>query len=255
VLVTGGARGIGAATASAAAAMGAAVVLVDRLGDVLSHTAASIALSGGHVATVVGDVRDPATVEATVDLAIGRFGRIDGVVNNAGGGFWAPFERVSAKGQAALVDENFTQVTHVVRAALPHLGRGASIVNVTSIEAHRAGPGFALYSAMKAAVENLSKSLALELAARGIRVNCVAPDMIPTPGDEGLAADSGALLDDAYSPQPLDGPGQPEDVAHAICYLLTDLARFVTGSTIHVDGGTFAASGWRRRLADDSYSL
>ena len=182
MLVTGGARGIGAATASAAAAMGAAVVLVDRLGDVLSHTAASIALSGGHVATVVGDVRDPATVEATVDLAIGRFGRIDGVVNNAGGGFWAPFERVSAKGQAALVDENFTQVTHVVRAALPHLGRGASIVNVTSIEAHRAGPGFALYSAMKAAVENLSKSLALELAARGIRVNCVAPDMIPTPG-------------------------------------------------------------------------
>ena len=106
---------------------------------------------------------------------------------------WRAFLDVSEKGQDALVRENFAQVTNCIRAAAPLMttGRG-SIINITSIEAHRAGPGFAIYSAMKAAVANLTKSLALELGERMIRVNCIAPDVIPTPGIGELAGEDAA---------------------------------------------------------------
>jgi NAD(P)-dependent dehydrogenase (short-subunit alcohol dehydrogenase family) len=157
------------------------------------------------------------------------------LVNNAGGGFQAPFLELSPNGQSALVDENFTSVTHFVRACVPWMMQGGSIVNLTSIEAHRAGPGYAVYSAMKAAVANLTKSLALELGDRRIRVNCIAPDVIPTPGVGELDART-----------PLDRRGRPDDVAGAAVFLASDLSAFVTGTTLHVDGGNHAAGGWRR---------
>ena len=100
--------------------------------------------------------------------------------------------------------------------------RGGSIVNVTSIEAHRAGPGFAVYSAMKAAVENLTKSLALELAERRIRVNCIAPDMIPTPGDAGLSIEAAAAERD-WSKTVLPDMGHADDCAAAVVYLAARL--------------------------------
>ncbi|MFN8052490.1 MAG: SDR family oxidoreductase [Acidimicrobiales bacterium] len=253
-VVTGAAQGIGAATARALARFGADVALVDKL-DTVADTGAAVEALGRRAVTVVGDVRDPEVVDATIAAAVNAYGSIDILVNNAGGGFWAPFPDVSAKGEAALIAENFTQVTSCVRAALPHLVEGASIVNVTSIEAHRAGPGFAVYSAMKAAVENLSKTLALELAPRGVRVNCVAPDMIPTPGDAGLAETSGAMTDDAYERTPMARMGSVEDAAAAIVFLAGDLSRFVTGTTLHLDGGNFAASGWRRRSGSGDYTL
>jgi NAD(P)-dependent dehydrogenase (short-subunit alcohol dehydrogenase family) len=117
---------------------------------------------------------------------------------------------------------------------MPSDGR-ASIVNITSIEAHRAGPGFAIYSAMKAALASLTKSLALELGDRRIRVNCVAPDVIPTPGVGEMPVKT-----------PLPFAGHVDDVAGAVIYLASDLGRFVTGTTIHVDGGNLAAGGWGR---------
>lgn len=254
-LVTGAARGIGAATAVALARFGADVGMVDREGDDLASTVDAVESLGRTCVAVVGDVRDPDVVATVVDATVDRLGRIDVLVNNAGGGFWAPFLDVSPKGEAALIAENFTQVTSCVRAAVPHMSAGSSIVNVTSIEAHRAGPGFGIYSAMKAGVENLSKTLALELAPQGVRVNCVAPDMIPTPGDAGLAEASGALLDAAYAPSPMGGMGSVDDAAAAIVFLAGDMARFVTGATLHLDGGTFAASGWRRRTDGDAWAL
>jgi NAD(P)-dependent dehydrogenase (short-subunit alcohol dehydrogenase family) len=253
-IVTGAARGIGAATAMAFARFGAHVVGVDKLADELDDTFHQIREISPSARAVVGDVRESEVVDATVACALDQFGRIDILVNNAGGGFWAPFVEVSEKGQLALINENFTQVAAFVRAAVPHMD-GGSIINVTSIEAHRAGPGFAVYSAMKAGVENLSKSLALELAPSNIRVNCVAPDMISTPGDEVLQAQSAALSDDRYAPQPLSESGVPDDVASVICFLASDMARFVTGASLHVDGGTFAASGWRRRHGESTYLL
>lgn len=253
--MTGAAQGIGAATALALARFGAHTVLVDREADGLAATAAQVEALGRTCATVAGDVRDHAIVAELVDTAVTRHGRIDVLVNNAGGGFYSPFDGISPKGEAALIAENFTQVTDCIRTARPHFAAGASIVNVTSIEAHRAGPGFGIYSAMKAAVENLTKTLALEFAADGIRVNCVAPDMIPTPGDAGLADASGALLGGDTHPTPLGEMGDADDAAAAIVFLAGDMARFITGATLHLDGGTFAASGWRRRRDATTWSL
>ena len=99
---------------------------------------------------------------------------------------------------------------------------------------------------MKAAVANLTRTLALELAEDRIRVNAIAPDMIPTPGDAGLIEDSGAMSAVEWAPTPWPDVGDPDDVAAAVVFLAGPMSRFVTGSTIHVDGGTFAASGWKR---------
>lgn len=248
-VVTGAARGIGRATAEALARFGADVAICDRDRSGLAETAGMIEAAGRRVHAAELDVRDRVAVTRFVTDAAVELGPIDIVVNNAGGGFHADFLDTSPKGQAALVDENFSSVTHVVRAAVPVMAPdGGAIVNVTSVEAHRAGPGFAVYSAMKAAVANLTKSLAMELAERRIRVNCVAPDMIPTPGDADLAADSAAMeLQRSYDMKPLPYDGHADDCAAAVIYLAGDLGRFVTGTTVHVDGGTHAAGGWRRR--------
>lgn len=254
-VVTGAAQGIGAATARALARFGAQLALVDKLGEELEKVVREVEALGARCVQVIGDVRDRAVVDELVEVTVGAFGRLDVLVNNAGGGFFAPFTEVTPSGQNALVDENFTQVTHCVRAALPHMTDGGSIVNVTSIEAHRAGPGFGIYSAMKAAVESLSKTLALELAPRRIRVNCVAPDVIPTPGDAALADAAEAMSDADFASQPMLDDGTPEAVAAVIVFLAGGLSSFVTGSTVHVDGGTYAASGWRRRIADGAYRL
>lgn len=232
-IVTGAAVGIGRAVAMSLAAFGAQVAACDRDADNLATV--------GAAHTSVLDVRDAAAVDAFVAEVGDRFGRVDVLVNNAGGGFHAMLLDVSAKGQQALVDENFTSVTNFVRATVPLMTEGGSIVNITSIEAHRAAPGYAIYSAMKAAVANLTKSLSLELADRRIRVNCIAPDDIPTPGVGQLVG--GTSLPDL---------GDVSDVAGATLFLAGDLSRFVTGTTIHVDGGNWAAGGWRR-LPDGSF--
>ena len=222
-IVTGAAQGIGRAIAQAYAAFGATVAACDR-------DQAGLATLDVPIKEVL-DVRDGDAVVRWV----GAMERVDVLVNNAGGTFASPFLDVGLKGQQALVDENFTSVTHFVRACAPLMRDGGSIINVTSIEAHRAGPGFAVYAAMKAAVENLTKSLALELGERRIRVNCIAPDDIPTPGVGPLAVKT-----------PLPNQGHVDDVAGAAVFLAGDLSRFVTGTTIHVDGGNWAAAGWHR---------
>ncbi len=252
-LVTGAARGIGRSTAIALARFGADVAICDRLPDELAETAATIRASGRDVLDAVLDVRDTAAVDSWITEIEADWTTLDVLVNNAGGGFVSAVADLSANGQAALIAENFTQVVDVTRRCLPLMRAAgatgdASVVNVTSVEAHRAGPGFGIYSAMKAAVANLTRTLALELATDRIRVNAVAPDMIPTPGDAGLIDDSGALTATDWAPTPWPERGSSADVAATIVWLAGPMSRFVTGTTVHVDGGTFAASGWKRPL-------
>ena len=237
-VVTGAAVGIGRGVALALAAYGAHVAACDRDADNLATLADDIESRGRRCVTGVLDVREPEQVASFLETVADALGHVDVLVNNAGGGFRANFADVSLKGQSSLVRENFDSVTYFIRGVLPLMpAEGGSIVNITSIEAHRAAPGFAIYSAQKAAVASLSKSLALELGDRRIRVNCVAPDVIPTPG-------VGELPASASTPLPVHG--DVDDVAAAVAFLAGDLARFVTGTTLHVDGGNVAAGGWHR---------
>ena len=246
VVVTGAAGGIGRATARACAAFGADIAMCDRDVAGLAAAADEVRAEGRRAVTGVLDVRDADAVAAHLASVGAEFGRVDVLVNNAGGGFAAPFLDVSAKGHDALVHENFTSVTHFVRGCVPLMPAGGSIVNITSVEAHRASPNFAIYAAMKAAVESLTRTLALELADRRIRVNCVAPDAIPTDGDAALiAAVQGDAPRTPYA-TPLPFEGEPDDCAAAIVFLASSMARFITGTTIHVGGGTDAARGWHR---------
>lgn len=260
-LVTGAAQGIGAATALALARFGADVAVIDKEPDGLAETAATIENMGREAPSMVADVRDRHSVEEWVDDLSSVWPSLNILVNNAGGGFVSPVCDLSPNAQAALIAENFTQVADVTRLCRPLLVRGAdcpggsAIVNITSIEGHRAGPGFGVYSAMKAAVANLTRTLALELSDERIRVNAIAPDMIPTPGDDQLTADSQAISEPGFRPTPWPEVGDPDDIAATVIWLAGPMSRFVTGTTIHVDGGTFASSGWRKRLSDGNWVL
>jgi NAD(P)-dependent dehydrogenase (short-subunit alcohol dehydrogenase family) len=257
-LVTGAARGIGRATAIALARFGADVAVCDRLGDELAGTVAEIEALGRQAPQAVLDVRDTPAVQTWIGELDQHWGRLELLVNNAGGGFFADVVDISAGGQAALMAENFTQVADVTRSCVPMLAAGAAgehgvaggaaIVNITSVEAHRAGPGFGIYSAMKAGVASLTRTLALELSEQRIRVNAIAPDMIPTPGDAGLIADSEAMSATEWAPTPWPDEGHADDIAAAVIWLAGPMSRFVTGTTVHVDGGTLASSGWKRSL-------
>lgn len=234
-IVTGAARGIGRATALALARAGAKLAVCDRDGDALAYACEEFAALGVDFHAGALDVRDSGAVVDFVAGATAHLGKPAIVVNNAGGTFRTPFLELSAGGESALIDENFRSVTNLVRATAKLMTDGGSIINVTSIEAGRAAPGYAVYAAMKAAVENFTKSLALELADRAIRVNCVSPDAIATEGTGPIELDT-----------PVGRAGTPEDVANAVMFLASPRAAFITGTTMHVDGGTAAAGGWHR---------
>jgi 3-oxoacyl-[acyl-carrier protein] reductase len=240
-VVTGAAQGLGRAIAIGFAEVGADVAICDRNVEGMEATAEAVRALGRACTATELDVR---SVDG-VNEWIGAMGRIDVLVNNAGGGFHAHFDAMNDKGQKALMDENFISVTACIRAALPHFGDGGSIINVTTVEAFRGSPGFSIYGAMKAGVEHLSRSLALELSARGIRVNTIAPDGMDTEGEAVLMAESGAS--NTYRDQLALGAGHAADAAGPAVFLASDASRYVTGTTIHVDGGSDAARGWRKQ--------
>ena len=237
VLVTGAARGLGRAMALGFAEVGAHLALCDRLADELAATVSDVEDTTQPCTSAVLDVRDTAAVETWV----ASLGRVDVLVNNAGGTFHGAFLDASANAQQSLVNENFTSVTNFVRACVPKMTNGGSIINVTSVEAYRGSPGFGTYGAMKAAVEHLTRTLALELSDRGIRVNTIAPDGLPSAGEAGLQVGS----DDYGAKIPL-GLGWSTDICGPAIFLASRASRYMTGTTLHVDGGTDAARGWTR---------
>jgi NAD(P)-dependent dehydrogenase (short-subunit alcohol dehydrogenase family) len=243
-IVTGAAVGIGRSAAIALARFGADVAICDRDVEGMAATAEQIQSTGRKTLSDEVEVRETDQVESFLASVAATFGHVDVLVNNAGGGFYASFLEVAPKGQEALIRENFGSVTSFIRGTVPLMEPGGSIINITSIEAHRAAPGYAVYSAMKAGVANLTKTLALELGPRLIRINCIAPDVIPTPG-------TGPMPDPPTTPLPR--MGHADDVAGAVVWLAGPLSSFVTGTTVHVDGGNLAAAGWRRQ-PDGSYT-
>ncbi|MFG1942527.1 SDR family NAD(P)-dependent oxidoreductase [Nonomuraea sp. NPDC048826] len=199
-VVAGAARGVGRAIAEALAGFGARVAACDRDRPV------------GDLAMTVRP-GDPMAAEVFAQAVADRWGRVDVLVTGAGGSFAAPFDELAARDEQALTDENFGQVTALIRRMLPLMHAGGAIINVSSGEARRAAPGLAVYGAMKAALESLTATLAVELGPRGIRVNAIALGELPAGGEE---------------------PAGAQDAAAVAVFLAGDLARSVTGTTVRV---------------------
>ena len=243
-VVTGGASGIGLATARALAAQGAAVAVLDLAPDGVA----------GPLLGLQADVGDDASVRAAVDTAATRLGGIDILVNNAGIGAAGTVEDNPDEQWHRVLDVNVLGMVRATRAALPHLRRSAhaSVVNTCSIAATAGLPQRALYSASKGAVLSLTLAMAADHVREGIRVNCVNPGTADTPWVSRLldAADDPeaerAALD---ARQPLGRLVTAEEVAAAIVYLASPAAASVTGTALAVDGGI---QGLRLRPVDRS---
>jgi NAD(P)-dependent dehydrogenase (short-subunit alcohol dehydrogenase family) len=245
-LVTGGAGGLGGAVTRDLAANGVHVAVIDIDPE---STTALIEDLGEEAIVHTGDVRDSASLAALFGAVDDRWGRLHTLVNVPGGTFHAAFVDTRPKGWDALLRLNLMHVLEACSLAIPRMqkgGRGGSIVNMTTIECHRAAPGFAVYSAAKAAVEQFGRTLAVELAPDNIRVNNVAPDYTPTPNMlriAGVGAPSEAPFGKRIS-IPMARGGEPRDVSGCVLFLASALSSYMTGTTLHPDGGTYASSGW-----------
>jgi NAD(P)-dependent dehydrogenase (short-subunit alcohol dehydrogenase family) len=249
-VVTGGAGGLGWPIARDFAKAGMPVAICDRDADAIAAVGDELRSSGVPNVIVHADVREPEAMAAFFDEVDRRLGRVDVLVDVPGGGFVTPLMKTNAKGWQALIRQNFTYVLDTTQHAVRRMQAqesGGSIIYITSIEAHRAVPNRAVYGAMKAALTNLAKTLALELGADGIRVNTVAPDFFPTPATApSIFAEEGTAQNTFMTTTsiPLRRTGNGEDLSGCLLFLASELARYVTGTTIHVDGGTLASSGW-----------
>jgi NAD(P)-dependent dehydrogenase (short-subunit alcohol dehydrogenase family) len=249
-VVTGGAGGIGAATARLFADHGAQVVIADIDAELAQLTAEQITASGGSAFAAVTDVRDASQVAELARSVLERHGRVDVLVNNVGHWLRHPGNFVDTDPQ--LWDDlylvNLHHVFLVTHAFLPAMigRRSGAIVNVSSVEGLRGYPEDPVYAAFKAAVIHFTRSLAVQVGRDGVRVNAIGPDVtesLQVPYSQWLSAE-----EQTQWPQwvPVGRMGLPEDQAQVILFLASDLSAFVTGHTIPTDGGTGAAGGWFR---------
>ncbi len=241
-IVTGGNAGIGEAIGCVFAQEGAAVVLTGRRKEELDRVMRRIEQSGGRGVGVAGSVTDDAHAREAVAQCLRAFGRLDILVNNAGiGDFGRPLHEVDDTTWHQMLDVNVTGIFRMSRAAVPELikGGGGSIINISSIASLVGIPMSSAYSASKGAVDALTRAMALDYAAAGIRCNVMNPGLVETPMAAPLLADKERAAQ-VLSAYPLGRPGRPEEIAHLAVYLASDESAWVTGASFPIDGGMTA---------------
>lgn len=267
-VVVGGAVGIGRAVSLALAEAGVDVAFCDLDGAAILSTSAEITALGRRVLGVIADATVPEHLRTFYEQVEEFFDGIEVVVNVVGGVLMEPLMDKSPESCADDIQRNFGYVIESTRHAVPLLRRsrsGACIINFTSIEAHRAAGGFAVYAGAKAATTNFSKAMAWELGPEGIRVNVIAPDTTDSPGNRKALPERVLAMNAAVPLEwwaktfemyiPLRVPPSTDDLANAVLFLASDLARSITGQVLHVDGGTGAALGMMRWPDDGGITL
>jgi 3-oxoacyl-[acyl-carrier protein] reductase len=235
-LITGATGGIPRATAALFRGLGAHLVLTDLDQGALDACAAGLPAGPGRVATARVDVTRPAEMDAAMALAGREFDGLDILVTGAGLYLEQEVATMTDAQWRQTLAVNLDGVFHACRAAMPLLREGGSIVNIASMAGHRGSVRHAHYAACKAAVLGFTRSLVHELSPRGVRANCVSPGIIATPMTEAVMAQNGPTL---IANTPMRRFGTPEEVASVIAFLASPAAAFVTGETIHINGGLY----------------
>jgi len=258
-IVTGGGGGIGRGGAIRLAQAGANVVIADIESSRCEEVAARVREAGTEALPWPVDMMDGEATHAMIAAADERFGRVDVLVNNVGGVSGRPFLEQSERSWQRHIDLNLMSMLRCTQDAARIMireGRGGSIVNVASIEATRAAPNFSVYAACKAGMVSFTRTMAVELAEYGIRVNAITPDHTVSPGSKGNRA--GPVDEAAWhknTPEeetawkqliPLGYEGDALQCGDAIVFLSSAMAEYITGIMLPVDGGTWASSGWMR---------
>jgi NAD(P)-dependent dehydrogenase (short-subunit alcohol dehydrogenase family) len=244
-LVTGAARGIGAASAARLGREGARVAVVDRLAEAGEATARELVAAGVDARFLAADVGRPDEVERVVAEVSDAFGGLDVLVNNAAITLPKGFEATTPLEWDAVLGVNLRSTYLFLRAAAPHLRRVAagSVVNVSSFHARSTLESFGAYAAAKAGVIGLTRSAALDLAPHGVRVNAVCPGIVETAMWQAWMEqvdDAEAATAEVLARQPLGRIGRPEEIAAAIAFLASEDAAYITGTELYVDGGVTA---------------
>jgi len=240
-IVTGGGKGIGRAIALGLAQSGAKVVVASRTADELNAVVSEIVAAGGEAVSKPTDLLQTDQIDALVDTAVSAFGRVDVLVNNAARSFLRPLIDFREDGFDKIFDTNVKATFLLSRAAAKMMMRhgGGRIVNITTVAAERGGAMMGIYHASKAAVKMLTMCMAVEWAPMNILVNAVGPGMTRTHFSQPIWANP-ELERQLVARMPLGRLAEPEDIVGAVLFLCSESARFITGQTIYVDGGTLA---------------
>ena len=244
IIVTGGGSGIGRATAIELASLGAHVVLVGRTVEKLTAVSQEIAQLGGESSMFTCNIREEAQVQALFADVLAARGHIHGLVNNAGGQFLSPAEFISKKGFHAVVETNLTGTFLMCREVYnQHMRNNGGVIVNMLMENWRGFPGMAHSAAARAGIDNLTKTLAVEWARSGVRINAVAPGLIESSGLDNYPDVAKAFIQTVVKDIPYKRMGTESETAAVIVFLLSPGANYISGESVRIDG---ASSLWRK---------
>ena len=253
IVITGGGSGIGRCTAHELAALGATVALVGRKLEKLQTVLNEVLDDGGKASAHACDIRDEEAVQKTVTEIVAAHGRIDGLVNNAGGQYMTPLEAINAKGWQAVINTNLTGGFLMARECYTQSMNksGGSIVNIVA-DMWGSMPGMGHSGAARAGMVSFTETAAIEWAGKGVRVNAVAPGYIASSGMDHYPPEAGPMLREMAKTVPLGRFGTEAETAAGIVFLLSPAAAFISGSTLRIDGARpQVRMGWPMRVADE----